>query len=174
MKDRILKSILEREGGYVNDPSDSGGETNYGITEKVARSYGYIGLMRTLPESLALRIYEDNYWTPVHGDQIVEISPLICAKVVDCAVNMGVKRSGTILQRCLNVLNCQGVLYTDLTVDGVIGNRTVEALAEYIATRDESVLLTAFNCLQGAFYIELAERREKDERFVYGWLKNRI
>jgi len=36
------------------------------------------------------------------------------------------------------------------------------------------VLCRALNCLQGAYYIELAERREKDERFVYGWLKNRV
>jgi len=35
-------------------------------------------------------------------------------------------------------------------------------------------MVLALNCLQGAFYVELAEKREKDERFVYGWLLNRV
>ena len=35
------------------------------------------------------------------------------------------------------------------------------------------MLLTALNCLQGARYIELAETRAADERFVFGWLANR-
>jgi hypothetical protein len=27
------------------------------------------------------------------------------------------------------------------------------------------------NCLQGSFYIELCERREKDEKYIFGWMK---
>ena len=30
------------------------------------------------------------------------------------------------------------------------------------------------NCLQGAYYVDLAERREKDQRFMYGWLTHRV
>lgn len=38
MKDKIINEIIRVEGGYVNDPRDSGGETNFGITVAVARA----------------------------------------------------------------------------------------------------------------------------------------
>ena len=44
MKDRIINAIIDREGGYVDEPDDSGGETNYGVTKAVARANGYRGV----------------------------------------------------------------------------------------------------------------------------------
>ncbi|WP_275673085.1 putative peptidoglycan-binding domain-containing protein, partial [Escherichia coli] len=38
----------------------------------------------------------------------------------------------------------------------------------------ERVMLTALNCTQGDRYLELAEKREANESFVYGWLKERV
>ena len=58
-----------------------------------------------------------------------------------------------------------------------IGSRTLAALKTYIYIRKEvgcTVLHRALNALQGAFYISLVERRQKDERFVYGWFANRV
>ena len=37
----ILALIFGGEGGYVNDPNDPGGETNWGCTVAVARANGY-------------------------------------------------------------------------------------------------------------------------------------
>ncbi len=48
--------LIAVEGGYVNDSADSGGRTNWGITEAVARAYGYNGEMSELPRSLAAGI----------------------------------------------------------------------------------------------------------------------
>ncbi len=174
LKTKTINAILEVEGGYVNDPADSGGETNFGITVAVARKSGYNGLMSNMPRQVAFNIYTDQYWDSVKADQLCELSHAVAEEVVDTGVNMGVGRSGQFLQRCLNVLNTGEKLYNDLTVDGAIGPATLSALGQYLGSRDERTLVKALNCLQGAYYIELAERREKDERFVYGWLKHRV
>lgn len=174
MKERIINEIIRVEGGYINDPSDSGGETNFGITVAVARANGYNGAMQDLPRSVAFDIYSAKYWDAVKGDDLAKLSEHVAEEVVDTSVNMGPGRAGKFLQRALNVLNKRGSLYRDLTVDGAIGKATVSALRAYLDGRDEETLVKALNCLQGAYYITLAERREKDERFVYGWFKNRV
>lgn len=173
-KQTIINRIIRAEGGYVDNVNDSGGATNYGITEAVARTNGYVGDMRDLPWELAYDIYSGRYWDSVRGDEMQTLSAVITEEVVDTCVNMGPARAGSFLQRALNVMNRQGRLYDDLTVDGAVGPATMRALRSYLTHRDEMTLLVAINALQGAFYIELAERREKDEEFVYGWLKHRV
>lgn len=173
-KQSVIDAIIKVEGGYVDDPSDSGGETNYGITVAVARASGYSGSMREMPRYVAEGIYAAKYWDSVKADQIAKLSERVAEEVVDTGVNMGVGRAARFLQRSLNVLNQQSKLYADLVVDGGIGPATLTALGGYLGSRDEGTLVKMLNCLQGAFYVELAERREKDERFVYGWFKNRV
>ena len=111
MKQRVINQIIKVEGGYVNDPADSGGETNYGITIRVARSYGYTGAMKDLPRQTAFDIYGDRYWGAVCGDQLEKLSESICEEVVDTSVNMGPGRAAKFLQRSLNVLNNRTKLY---------------------------------------------------------------
>ncbi|MDK1233962.1 putative peptidoglycan-binding domain-containing protein, partial [Cronobacter turicensis] len=65
----------------------------------------------------------------------------------------------------------------DMSVDGRIGPRTINALQAYLNKRGkdgERVMLVALNCQQGERYIELAEQRPANESFVYGWLKERV
>ena len=102
------------------------------------------------------------------------LSERVAEEVVDSGVNMGTHRAVRFLQRSLNVLNNRGRHYADLTVDGIAGALTLSALAHFLTTRNEDVLVRMLNALQGAFYVELAERREKDERFIYGWFLNRV
>jgi lysozyme family protein len=171
LKQKTIEGIIAVEGGYVNDPADSGGETNFGVTIAVARANGYEGSMIDMPKSVAFDIYATQYWDAMSGDELVELSEAVATEVIDTAVNMGTGRAGRFLQRSLNVLS-KG---ESLKVDGQVGPATVRALRSYLwRGRDEKTLVKALDCLQGAFYIELAERREKDERFVYGWLKHRV
>lgn len=174
LKQHIIDDIIHVEGGFVDDPNDSGGATNYGITEAVARSYGYTGHMRDLPRSVAFDIYVAKYWDAVLADKIRVISNPVAAEVVDTAVNMGTGRAGTFLQRSLNVLNDRGRLYPDIKIDGRIGPGTISALESLVKIRGDATLVKMLNCLQGAFYVDLAERREKDEKFINGWFKNRV
>lgn len=173
----FINDVLKKEGGYVNDPSDSGGETNWGITRAVARQNGYTGPMKDMPRNVAVDIYYARFWASVRGDEIARMSPSIALKIADIAVNMGVGRAGEFTQRLLNVFNLNEKTYPDLVVDGDIGKKSVSALKSFLDLRGgdgELVFIRGLNCLQGSFYVTLAERRAKDESFVFGWLLNRI
>ncbi|EIG41384.1 hypothetical protein ESTG_04974 [Escherichia coli B799] len=45
---------------------------------------------------------------------------------------------------------------------------------QYSGKDGELVMLKALNCTQGDRYLELAEKREANESFVYGWMKERV
>lgn len=174
VQDYILYTI-KIEGEYSDNPHDSGGKTMYGITEALAREYGYKGDMQDLPLSFAKDLYATEFYFKPNLDMIA--SNLIQKEVFDSSVNVGSHRTITWLQRCLNVFNRMQDHYKDITVDGIIGNQTIGALFKFLALRGiegEVVLLKALNCLQGNFYIELAERRETQEEFCYGWINKRI
>jgi len=172
-----LQQSLGIEGDFSDDPADSGGATRFGITEAVARRHGYTGLMRELPPDTARAIYRADYWDAQSLDAVAILSWRIAFEIFDTGVNMGTSQSGEFLQMALNALNRRATDYDDLEVDGEIGSKTLDALTAYIHRRGkggETVLLRALNALQGAGYIELAERREKDERFVFGWFLHRV
>lgn len=172
-----LRMLLGIEGGFADDPADSGGATRHGITEAVARAHGYTGPMRALPLDTAGRIYRTQYWELMRLDDIAALSTRVAVELFDTGVNAGVAVAAKFLQRSLNALNRLERDYPDVTVDGVLGPMTVSALRTYLSVRavdGETVLLRALNSLQGVRYIELAERRRKDERFLFGWLRQRV
>lgn len=173
----IIDGIIAREGGYVDNKSDPGGATKFGITEKVARAGGYQGAMQDFPRQLAVEIYTNQYVLAPHFDLVAAISPAIAEEMIDTGVNMGTSVPGPWLQRVLNALNLSGSLYQDLKVDGQIGPTTIGALKIFLKYRSidgERVIIRALNCLQGSRYIELTEARQANRTFVYGWLLNRV
>ena len=56
--DEIIEVTLHHEGGYVHDPKDLGGETNYGIAK---RFYPDVDI-KNLTEEGAKEIYKKDYW----------------------------------------------------------------------------------------------------------------
>jgi len=173
-KDQIFESILGKEDGYVNNPNDRGGPTNWGITQAVARAHGFTGDMRYLTRQQALSILEADYWFGPRFDQVANVSSAIAVELADTGVNMGPSVAAKFLQRALNVFNNQGKLYPEIIADGQIGPRTITALSSYLSHRKqngEEVMLKALNSLQGARYIELSESRPANESFAYGWFE---
>jgi lysozyme family protein len=164
------------EGGYVDDSEDSGGETNHGITKEVAREQGYDGPMRELTPQRAERIAKREYWDVMLLDEIASVSTVIASEMFDTGFNTGPVRAVGFLQRSLNALNRQEKDYDDMLVDGKMGPRTLAALTVFCARRrfGVKVLNRALNGLQLEFYMSLTERRQKDERFLYGWILNRV
>lgn len=172
--EQAVAHTLGIEGGYADDPADRGGRTNWGITEQVAREDGYAGDMRALPKARALAIYRRLYWDRIGLDWIAAVDRGVALEVFDTGVNMGVAVACRFLQRVLNVLNRGGRDYPDLVVDGVAGPASARSLKAYLSRRGAEgrrALLDFLNALQGARYVELAEAREANEAFVFGWAR---
>jgi lysozyme family protein len=176
--DGMVDALIDREGGYVDNPADKGGPTCFGITQAVARAHGYAGPMRQLPRSEAAAIYLRLYWSRPRLDDLAKRSARLAAELFDTGVNMGPAVAITFLQRALTALNRGGKDYPDLTPDGRVGPVTLAALDSFLGIRGrssgETVLLRALEALQGERYLRLAERRPANEAFLYGWLANRI
>ncbi|MGZ2449569.1 lysozyme family protein [Rhizobium ruizarguesonis] len=121
--ERALTRVLVHEGGYVNHPSDPGGETNKGITKRVYDTYRErmgqpTQSVRNISQAEIAAIYKAAYWDLAKCDQL---PAGISYVVFDGAVNSGVSQSIKWLQRALGVV----------AVDGVIGNATIAAVQNY-------------------------------------------
>lgn len=172
--DQMIADLIEKEGGYSDHPADKGGPTNYGITQAVARQYGYAGPVRDLPRGVAEAIYRKRYFIEPGFDSVHLLSVSIAEELFDTAVNMGVNVPGHWLQRLLNALNDRT---PELKVDGKIGPATILALQAYLQRRGangEKVMVRGLNCLQGVRYLEITESRPANKAFIYGWLLNRV
>lgn len=112
--DQALAEVLKSEGGYVNHPEDPGGETNHGITARVARLNGYEGPMQSIPMDLVKAIYRNDYWSKCRCDDLPE---QLRMPVFDAAVNSGVTQAIKWLQRA-----------SGADADGVFGSKTLLAV----------------------------------------------
>lgn len=173
----IIDGIIGIEGNYTMNAKDSGGRTNWGITEAVARAHGYSGDMQNLTYSEAYSILEKDYWIKPGFEQVAQLSYPVSFELCDAAVNIGTHYPCVWLQRWLNVLNREEKNYRDINADGRIGPQTLAALEHYLSWRGkegEETLVKALNCSQGAYYLDIAEKHMKNEEFIYGWMKNRV
>jgi lysozyme family protein len=133
--------------------------------------------MREMTRAQAVAVYRRRYWTAPGLHKVAALSPAVAEELFDTGVNMGPATAAGFLQRALNGLNRRGRDFPDLLVDGRIGAVTLAGLRAFLRRRGsegEAVLLRALNALQGARYVELAERRPANEDFLYGWLRTRL
>lgn len=119
--DIMIDRILTHEGGYVNHPSDPGGETNWGISK---RSYPTVDI-KNLTRDGAKAIYKRDFWDVIEGDKF---SDGVAFQFLDSAVNSGVNQSIRFLQRAL-----------DIADDGHFGPKSKAALA--VASESDVVML---------------------------------
>lgn len=176
--DAMIEGIISREGGYVNHPSDPGGATNWGITQRVARANGYRGDMRQLPKATAISIYRREYIEKPGFLPVAEIDLAVAEELIDSGVNAGQKRAALWLQKALNILNSRQRDYADIAEDADIGPATIAALRALIRRRGamtaRRLLLKALNGFQFEHYRSLAAGNTKFEDFMVGWLDHRI
>lgn len=105
--DEIIEGIIKREGGYVNDPNDPGGETNLGITWPTLKRAIALGIVpsdttiRALTPPLAKKIYHHLFVVEPGFEKIED--PSLREQLVDFGVNSGPARAVQFLQRLLRV-----------------------------------------------------------------------
>lgn len=151
--DVAIKTVLGHEGGYVNDPTDRGGETKWGISK---RSYPHLNIA-SLTREQAIAIYKTDWWDRYKYAQIPDQA--IATKVFDLAINMGAKPAHKLLQQALRA--CE----LPTTADGIIGPATLTA----VKLAHPFALLAALRSEAAGYYRVVIARNPSQERFKNGW-----
>lgn len=160
----IAKEIVAREGGFVNDPDDPGGPTNFGVTLGTLRRLGLdvdrdgkidIDDVRTLQPANAEVIFVEHYF---ERTGIRALPAVLQASVFDMYVNAG-RAAVRILQQLLVEMG------HPIVVDGAIGPQTVEA-AEVAAALAPQYLADAYGIARRNFYLRLADARPASRKFA--------
>lgn len=165
---KAFNNSLAHEGGFVNDPADSGGATKYGITLKTYREKhpeATIDAIKNLTVKDAEDFYFKEFWLRYGYDRIT-IEDL-AVKIFDAAINMGAQQAHICLQRALN---CVGF---KLVEDGHIGEQTLNALNHGGNPEWQFAILCAYRSELAGFYRLLAEKKSQNKKFLNGWLKKR-
>lgn len=151
-----VEVVLRHEGGYVNDPSDPGGETKYGISK---RSYPHLDIANLTREE-AIAIYRRDWWERYRMGEIEDVA--IASKVLDVFVNVGPIQGATIVQRALHACGRRHVI-----IDGIIGTQTITAIND---VKPRAMLLAAIRAEAAAYYRGLVAQRPELQRYEKGWL----
>lgn len=158
--DDAVNLVLQHEGGYVSDPNDPGGETNFGISK---RSYPALDIKHlTRPE--AIEIYRRDWWERYGMDRV---PAFVAPKLFDAMVNMGPSTAVKCLQRALRA-DSSGRFNTE---DGELRTETIQWMIQRATTGNGATpIQTAFRSELAAYYRELVARVPDKTRFLAGWL----
>ncbi|EOV5090736.1 glycoside hydrolase family 108 protein [Serratia marcescens] len=157
--------VLGKEGGYVNDPTDKGGETKYGISDKrdgIADGMTDVDgdgkpdtRIKDLTLGQASQIYFRDYWYPSYCPDWPDGISLI---VFDSAVQHGVKKAISLLQDAAGV-----------AADGIVGAKTRAA----VLAADPEWLLTRYLLRRARYYAEIIKSNPSQAKYLNGWF-NRL
>ena len=132
--DQAFDRLISNEGGYVNNPNDPGGETQWGISK---RSYPNLDI-RSLTRDQAKVIYNTDFW--LRG-QMDKIDPAIAFQVFDAAVNHGIETAVRMLQTA-----------ADCAPDGHIGPITLGV----VTSKPVPIMLMRFIAARIHFWTKLS------------------
>lgn len=172
----IASEIIAREGGYVNDPDDPGGATNFGVTIHTMRRLGLdltgdgqvtSADVRRLTRAQAQKIFIDHYF---HRPRISQLPEVLQASVFDMQVNAGA-HAVRLLQRLLTRMGFPA------RADGQIGPKTRDA-ARQAALAAPDHIADAYGIARRNYYYALADRRPASRKYARrrdggkgGWIK---
>jgi len=163
---KFIPLLFQWEGGYVNDPADSGGPTHQGVTLKTWQAYGCdkngdgiideADLKRIRQEEIVEYILRPHYWNRWRADEIQSQS--IANILVDwvwCSGTPGIKIPQNVLK---------------VKTDGIVGKETLGALNNH---PNPEGLFARLKSERIAYTERICKARPANNRFKKGWL-NRI
>lgn len=171
--DKVIKYVIENEGGYVVDHA---GSTNYGITLHTLQSYakefkkgdkdndGDIDIydIQKLTVEDAKEFYKKFWWEKYRYNEIDDFK--VALKIMDLSVMTGPFQCHLIIQRSLNANNYK------VKEDGILGDKTLLELNSI----NPDIFIASFKSEAAGYIRMIVEKRKgKFGRFQEGWL-NRI
>lgn len=174
----VFEAVYEKitakwEGGLDDDPADSGGITNYGVSitflsDLYASSRHRVFLetigiknritretIKGLTKAQAKAIFEYRFWDEAKAYLLPDP---VAAVFFDTAVNCGIGGASKILQKAVGVKQ-----------DGIVGTQTRAAIAEKGALVAAHLFLAA----RGQYYEAIVKNKPSQKRFLRGWM-NRV
>lgn len=142
-----IEVVLANEGGLSVDPSDPGGTTNFGISQ---RAYPDLDI-KSLTRDAAIQIYLRDFWK---YDRLQ--SQPVATKVLDTCVNLGQTRGMALCQKAAGV-----------KADGIYGALTEGAFNG----SQESELLSEIRLRLISYYNNLVSARPELQKYLRGWLQ---
>ena len=149
----IIDDVLKREGGekITKDPSDPGGTTKYGISQRAFPDLD----IEALNEQEAKQIYFEKYWVKSRAEKMPNQLKEI---YFDMCVNFGRKGAVKVLQQAAN-----SKLRNKIEVDGGIGPATLKAIQNVSLDR-----VRAYRVLR---FANIVIDKPKQEKFWVGWFR---
>jgi lysozyme family protein len=165
--EKSQKNVGISEGGYQNDPKDTGNwymgkliGTNWGISAPTLG--GYLGRiptaqeMKTLAKATAVAILKTNYWTANNFDRLKNQS--VATMLYDGVVNHGNSAMRKLVERVLSRFRKSLASYKVFTKEGI----------DILNTLNQKELFSALKNARKTKYESL-----NNSRYLKGWL-NRL
>ena len=162
-----ISFTLAHEGGFVDDKTDRGGTTNWGISLRFLRDIvgGDIDMdgdvdaddIRALTRQQAIDLYRKHFWDKYHCEQLPKP---VAIKFFDFCVNMGPGQATRLLQESLVCCRYR------VAVDGIMGQQTLSAVN--LCEKPEAVV-AALRARALGFYRELMAKRPVLNKYRAGW-----
>ena len=101
--DEIIEVVLAHEGGYVDDPDDRGGATNFGVTQASFSKYKGRDVTKDEIQNMTVEdakaCYRQDFWDPARVDQFDEDLREV---YFDIVLNHGQRNAVKIIQQAAN------------------------------------------------------------------------
>jgi len=168
--------VLSNEGGLVDNHSDAGGITNFGISLRFLKNlelqklkecgllyhdeYSLIDFIKKMDVEIARKIYKVCFWDDFYFSKINNQS--VTNYYFDTAVNCGMAHATKMIQRAIHAHN----ISSNVVDDGVFGVNTLEEI-----NHCGFMVLAPFRSERSNYYRMLVFKNPNQEQFLDGWLR---